>query len=150
RYAHADALAEDVRRFREHRPILARADSLAYRAAKFVRRNRLLSAVALLAAASLVAGVVGVLWWAWIAKNESKRADGALVAEKRRSHSLERVNGFLEQLLAAADPRRHGPDALVRDLVQAATDTLEHEPIDDPEVEADVRATLGITWFGIG
>ena len=45
RYPSVTAFAEDVQRHLDHRPIGARADSLAYRTAKFVRRNR--AAVAL-------------------------------------------------------------------------------------------------------
>ena len=40
RYASAAAVADDIQRWLEHRPVLARRDSLAYRTSKFVRRNR--------------------------------------------------------------------------------------------------------------
>ncbi|MBI1849318.1 MAG: serine/threonine protein kinase [Planctomycetes bacterium] len=150
RYASAERLAEDLRRFRENRPILARKDTLRYRTAKFVRRNRLLSTAIVVAALAVVGGTAGVAWWAWIAGKESARAESALTGERRRARSLERVNGFLERLLAAADPRSHGRDALVRDLLESATATIDAEPVDDPEVEVNVRSTLGKTWFGIG
>ena len=41
RYPTVAALAEDLRRYLDHEPVSARADSLAYRASKFVRRYRL-------------------------------------------------------------------------------------------------------------
>ena len=59
RYATVAALAEDLRRCREHEPVLACPDSLGYRTRKFVRRHRgavaasVLTAVALLAATGL-------------------------------------------------------------------------------------------------
>src|SRR5262245_60285727 len=40
RYPSVEQMAEDIRRHLEHLPIVARPDSLAYRAAKFIRRNR--------------------------------------------------------------------------------------------------------------
>jgi serine/threonine-protein kinase len=39
RYASAAAFAEDLRRYLNHEPIRARADSLGYRTAKFLRRR---------------------------------------------------------------------------------------------------------------
>ncbi len=46
RYASVTAFADDIRRYLDHEPVSARADSLAYRAAKFVRRNRIPVALA--------------------------------------------------------------------------------------------------------
>ena len=40
RYATAAAVAEDIQRWLDHRPVMACADSMAYRTNKFVRRNR--------------------------------------------------------------------------------------------------------------
>jgi len=40
RYASVTALADDLRRYLAHEPVSARPDTLAYRAAKFVRRHR--------------------------------------------------------------------------------------------------------------
>lgn len=61
RYASALALAEDLQRFLDGEPVAARPSTLAYRAGKWARRHRLLSAVLL---ASLVAGA-GFGTWAW-------------------------------------------------------------------------------------
>ncbi len=41
RYASAEQLGEDVRRYLENLPVLARKDTALYRAGKFVRRHRL-------------------------------------------------------------------------------------------------------------
>src|SRR5262249_14550475 len=41
RYGSVTAFAADIERYLNHEPISARADSVGYRAAKFVRRNRL-------------------------------------------------------------------------------------------------------------
>ena len=54
RYQSPAALAEDLRRFRQGRPILARPDSARYRLDKFLRRNRTTVATAAVAVAALV------------------------------------------------------------------------------------------------
>ena len=61
RYASVTAFADDLRRYLKHQPISARPDSIAYRAAKFIRRNRVgLSAATLALAAILVASGVAI------------------------------------------------------------------------------------------
>ncbi len=62
RYPTAQALAEDLRRHRDHEPVLAQPDSLAYRTRKFVRRNRGAVAAVALVSLALVAGVAGTVW----------------------------------------------------------------------------------------
>src|SRR4029079_13588776 len=59
RYATANAFAEDLRRVLDHQPISARPDTLRYRTARFVRRNRLAVAMAGVALLALVAGLAG-------------------------------------------------------------------------------------------
>jgi non-specific serine/threonine protein kinase/serine/threonine-protein kinase len=58
RYQSARELSEDLRRHLEGQPVTARADTVGYRAGKFVRRNRAAVTAALLIAASLVGGIV--------------------------------------------------------------------------------------------
>src|SRR4029450_4509501 len=67
RYASAQALAEDVRRHRQHQPVLARPDSVRYRAAKFVRRPQLGVTAAAAATLALVLGLAGTAWQAGVA-----------------------------------------------------------------------------------
>lgn len=60
RYGSAAALAEDVQRYLAHLPINARPDTITYRAHKFVRRNRLAVAAAVLVFISLAGGLAAV------------------------------------------------------------------------------------------
>ena len=61
RYESVDHLADDLRRYLEHRPVLARPDSAAYRIGKFVRRNQLVVAMGLVSLVAVVAGA-SVAW----------------------------------------------------------------------------------------
>lgn len=58
RYERAGALASDIRRYLSHRPVLARPTTRAYRAHKFVQRNRLLVGGVVATTLALVAGTV--------------------------------------------------------------------------------------------
>jgi serine/threonine protein kinase len=70
RYASVTAMADDLNRYLRHEPISARPDTLAYRAGKFVRRNRTAVALAALAFVASVGGVVGTLIQARTANRE--------------------------------------------------------------------------------
>ena len=56
RYLSIEHFSEDLRRYLEHRPVLARPDSPFYRASKFIRRNRVVVTLAALAASAIIAG----------------------------------------------------------------------------------------------
>jgi eukaryotic-like serine/threonine-protein kinase len=83
RYVSVSALRDDIARHLAGQPVLARPDSLQYRATKFVRRNRWALSAGSAVFASLVAGLSVALWQAdvartqaAIAKAEAARADG--------------------------------------------------------------------------
>ena len=78
RYATVDALGDDLHRWLEGLPVLARPDSARYRLSKFVRRHAIAVAAAIVVVASLAAfGVVS----AWQAR---------VLAEQRRVAQIER------------------------------------------------------------
>src|SRR5262249_52954383 len=77
RYRSADALAEDLRCWLGGRPILARPVGSLQRAWMWSRRNQGIAALGVLLVASLVAGVVFSLAFAFRARAESRRANAA-------------------------------------------------------------------------
>jgi tetratricopeptide (TPR) repeat protein len=74
RYATVAALAEDLRRYRNHEPVIARPDSVAYRARKFVRRHRGAVAAGVLTSLAILAGLAGTVWQAHRAQEASHQA----------------------------------------------------------------------------
>jgi eukaryotic-like serine/threonine-protein kinase len=88
RYASAEHLAEDVRRFLDGRPVAARAATWSYRAEKFVRRNRLAVAAASVAVVALVGGLIATSWQAAIASRERAAAE-------RRSRDIQSLANAL-------------------------------------------------------
>nr|HET7860541.1 serine/threonine-protein kinase [Caldimonas sp.] len=84
RYPTAAAFADDLRRYLADEPVAARPDSLAYRSAKFIRRNRFAVGAALVVFATLVAGVIGTTWQAV----EARRQRAEALAQRDRAQVL--------------------------------------------------------------
>jgi len=78
RYANAEALADDIRRYLAHEPIAARPDSRLYRAAKFVQRHRAGVAATSLAIGALGVGIGVALWQAREAQAQRVQAEGLI------------------------------------------------------------------------
>ncbi len=74
RYASVGALADDLRRYRNHEPVSARPASLAYRCARFVRRHRGGVAAAALTSLAIVAGIIGTATQAQRAEQQARQA----------------------------------------------------------------------------
>src|SRR5579864_1751476 len=88
RYSSAEHLEEDLRRYLEHRPVKARADSASYRAGKFLRRHRIPVALA----GAVAAAVVGLVWLA---------AFEALTSQQRIRQAAASQRAIERQLAAA-------------------------------------------------
>ena len=141
RYSSVEQFAEDIRRHAAGMPVLARPDTLGYRAGKFVRRHAVAVAAGVVMVAALVGGLTATLWQARRAERERAKA--------------ERVSGFLQNTLSAADaswaggPRRAGADVRVSEALDEAAARVHRELAAEPEVEAAVRRTLGQTYFSL-
>jgi len=88
RYSSVEQLAADIRRRLEGRPVSARQGTLRYRAVKFVLRNQVPVAAGALAAAALLAGVIGVAWQGSVALAARARAERRFLDVRRLTHFL--------------------------------------------------------------
>jgi len=102
RYASAEAMADDLRRYLDRQPVRARPDSLAYRARKFAARNRVVLGAATLAVAALAASAAVAVWQARAA---ARQRDRALVQLQR----AEATNDLSSFLLSEARPAAGRP-----------------------------------------
>src|SRR5215207_7719624 len=64
RYSTANELADDVRNYLDNRPLVAGPESAAYRAKKFLRRNKRTVSAAAAVLVVLVAGIIVSTWQA--------------------------------------------------------------------------------------
>jgi serine/threonine protein kinase len=74
RYVSAEQFSEDIRRYMEGLPVIARKDTFAYRASKFVRRHRAAVAAAILIVTVLICGAGATAWQAHVAHVERDKA----------------------------------------------------------------------------
>jgi serine/threonine protein kinase len=134
RYASAEAMAEDLRRYLDHLPVRARADSLGYRARKFAWRHRVV-----LAAAGAVVLALGT--GAGIAVRQARASarerDRALV-ELRRS---EGANDFIGFLLSEATPR-DGRPVTNEELLALGDAIVDRRYADDPAARVHMLLIL--------
>ncbi|MGB7744657.1 MAG: serine/threonine-protein kinase, partial [Terracidiphilus sp.] len=112
RYSSVAAFADDLQRYLKHEPIGARPDTLAYRTAKFLRRNR----TVLVLTATAIAVVIGSLSTGlWIANRERK------VAERRFAQVRQLANEFI-----ALDENIRGLPGSTKVRMQMVSDSLEY------------------------
>lgn len=143
RYSSVEALLEDVRRHLARRPVRARGESRAYRARKFVRRNRWgVAAVAVVL--SLLAG------YAVTISVQAGQIRAALAVAELERAKAEEVSGFLMGLFEATRPERaRGEEVTAQDLLAQGVERAE-ELGDAPEVRARMLAVIGKTYHRLG
>jgi len=99
RYEAANALARDIECYLSHEPITARPPSTAYRAGKFVRRNKVMVGAGAAVGAALVLGIVGSTW-------QAVRATRAEREQSRQRQRAEAESGKAERAVAAEKQQR--------------------------------------------
>ena len=142
RYASVAQFAEDIRRHLEGLPVIARKDTFTYRAAKFVRRHRIGVTAAVIVFVGLLAGVAAVAWQARVARRERDKA----TLEQAKA---QRINKFMQETLGAPNPNQQGRDVKVIDVLEKAARRAETELANQPEVLAEVRRTIGYTYYNL-
>jgi len=139
RYASAAALAEDIQRHLDGRPVTARPDRLGYRARKFVLRHR----------AGVATAVATVVLLAGAAVRERTLRTRA----EKETQKAKAVEGYLGNVFGAADP--FAPAALRREVTARALLDRGAAQIDavlpaQQDVQAELRAVIGRVYMSLG
>ena len=149
RYPSAQHLADDIRRHLADEPILARPPSAWYQLSKFARRNQVLvGGIAAVLLTSLVgAGVATRLYLREREANAGERT--ARQEAETQQKRAQRAADFLYSIFAGIDPRvAQGADtSLLQRILGDARARLAQELADQPEVEAELRRTLGNAYL---
>ncbi len=149
RYRSVEQFSEDIRRHLTGRPVIARADTLSYRAEKFWQRNKLAVSAAALLFLTLVGGIVATASQAHRARTEQARAERRFNEVRKLAHSvLFDYHDAIKALPGATKVR----ELLVRDALNYL-DSLAGEAHGDRALQrelaaayervGDVRQTLG-------
>jgi hypothetical protein len=142
RYSTASALRDDIRRFRAGLPILARPDSVAYRAGKFVRRNRAGVAATLVTATALIAATA----FSATQANEAQRQRDAALQEVQRQHAMVEMQNVL-----ASDSRDgEGRHLLPKQRIALAAEVLSRQFASQPWLIVERLADLSSQLYELG
>lgn len=131
RYGSADALADDVQRHMDARPVMARPDGRLYRIRKWITRNRLAAASLLIGFIAMLAGTGVSLWHAQRAQAEAERATT--------------VKDYLISLFDAGRTNSVGTRALERPVIDMLDDSaarLKDELRGQPELRDELYTIL--------
>jgi serine/threonine protein kinase/Tfp pilus assembly protein PilF len=177
RYATAQELADDLRRFLEDRPIHARRPTLVQRARKWARRHQavVVTGIVTLLLASLVVAVVATVGYlrtedalkreadqrqvalknAAEAEVQRERAQTNLHQAEKRLAQIEKGNEIITSIFADLDIRavkegREPLEAVLAQRLTKAASELGGEAIGDPLVMAGLQERLGRSLLSLG
>ena len=142
RYASVSQFADDLERWLAGQPIVGRPPSFTYEAARFVGRHRVAVGVAAALFLSLLAATATSVYQARVARTESSKT--------------RQLNSFLTSMLSSANPMWTNANAAragsitVREVLDGASQQIASELSGSPDVEAEMRRTLGSTYIGLG
>jgi serine/threonine protein kinase/Tfp pilus assembly protein PilF len=166
RYATAGQLADELGRFLRDEPILARPAGPPEKLWRWCRREPLVAGLAFGLAAALVGGLGITNLLLWREREAGRRASQAeqLQSQLRSRAETERESAtveaaksrqlaeFLRRTLERAGPSASlGRDTtLLREILDQTAARIDHELTNQPSVMAEMRDTLGRTYYDIG
>jgi eukaryotic-like serine/threonine-protein kinase len=133
RYRSVSAFADDLRRYLKHEPISARPDTFAYRARKFVRRNRTPVILAALVLVAVFAGIAGTLIQARTARAQRDFAYRQL----SRAEAVNELNNFL-----LSDAAPSGKPFTVDELLRRAESIITRQQTADAN-QVELLVSIG-------
>lgn len=136
RYDTADALAEDLTRHLEGRPILAREDSVTYVMRRTLRRNWIPATAAALVLATILGAGVALAFAYANAERERDRAEKSLRAFRE---ALESIDPELGQGSSAMN---------VGEFLALVEQQVDTDLVEEPELLAGILRTIGLVHLG--
>ncbi|HSE43050.1 MAG TPA: serine/threonine-protein kinase [Acidobacteriota bacterium] len=148
RYDSARALSEELKRYLDGDPITARPPDLLYKLSRKAKKHKVIVTVAGIALASIILSsiifVVEVM-------NQRNRAEEARRVAEHEAARANAVKEFLQTTLTSADPfGDQGRDITLVEALRSASKQIEQKLKNQPEIEAEVRNTIGVTFLDLG
>jgi serine/threonine-protein kinase len=143
RYDSAQAMADDLARYLEGKPVLARGASRWYRAWRFVDRHRIG-----VGATALVIAALSVSLFVVRMQAEETRAQRDLAqVEAERAKS---ARDFLIEMIGRADPFENATEPTLAGSLRLALPGIEERFAGQPALEADLRHAIGYALQNLG
>jgi serine/threonine-protein kinase len=144
RYASVQALSEDIERYRQCYPVLARAPTLRYRALRLLQRRW----PAMTVAATVLALLLG---FGWQLRLERDRALAEAARADREAATASAINAFLESIIAGADVQKEGSrEMTVLEMVDRGFERIGVELADQPATQATLYESLARVYDHLG
>jgi non-specific serine/threonine protein kinase/serine/threonine-protein kinase len=144
RYETAAAFANDIERFLNHQPVVARPPTAGYRLRKFIRRNRVAVAAASIAVVALVVSSI-------LATAGMVRAVRAERAAAQDAAAAKQVSDFLVELFEAPNfSKVDGSQVTARDLLDRGATRSLADLNGQPQVQGRMMHTIGTAYTALG
>jgi tetratricopeptide (TPR) repeat protein len=153
RYQSAAELGGDVRRYLSDEPIVARPASATYIMRKFARRHKALVAGAVAATAALVIGAIATGVFAVQAERARAVAVANERAMKRELALSTQAAKFMREMLNGVRPAvAAGRDrTMLREILDRTAERINRGELSEyPQVEAEIRSTIGAAYKDLG
>jgi serine/threonine protein kinase/Tfp pilus assembly protein PilF len=152
RYGTALSLADDVQRHLNNEPVVACPPSRIYRLRKLVRRNQAAFLSGAFIALALVAGLGFSLWALGNERAARRQALASELKAQAETAKSREVAGLLKEMLQGVGPSAAlGRDTtMLREILDHTAERIGRGLKDQPEVEAELRMTLGQVYYALG
>ncbi len=140
RYASAKEFSEDLERYLNNEPVLARPAKLVYTVSKYIQRNKIAVAASLIFLTTLISGFI---FHSITVTNERNTAE--LQAKK-----FEEMSEFLIHLFEYDDLSIPPQEATIANLLDAGVSSLDDKLSDNPEVQAEIMLAIGNSYLQLG
>ena len=152
RYQTVEQFSDDIRRFIDGLPVLARPATFSYQASKFYRRNRISVLAGILIVVSLIAGITIAIWQARAARAQARiasdaQAEAELETERARAEEekAEKISRFMSKIISYANPAwyaegaKFAGEAKVIDVMNDLGEKIDSEFPNHPDIQAELH-----------
>lgn len=144
RYETVNGLSFDITRHINNEPVLARPPSTTYKLQKMISRHKIGFGF------SVVLGIL-IVGFAIAMTLASARISAERDRAEEEAAKATAINAFLQDTLGSANPIEGSDrDITVLEALETATEKIEEAFSNQPEVETEVRHTIGVTYLRLG
>ena len=159
RYQNSQLFADDLQRYLDHKPIVARRPTLMQRAAKWSRRNQ---PIVISAMIILLLATIGLAGSNMLVRRQRQIADEKSAEALQESRYARAIADFVNndllaltstqqrQLLNKADNFNLTEDSTLRELLDRAAWKLDERTDLEPGIEAEMRRIIGSSYSDLG